>query len=410
LDHTEQPDQQPFLRALRSAGPEATPSPGFEEALLKRLLGQVANQDTAAPQRAQKGRKSVWAWRAMPAVAAMLLLALGFWWLLGADIRYASADFSEMLKNVREATTAAFDLTCRVPGEPVSRARVQMAYPGRARVTWSDDGRIHIVDGAQRKILALTPATMTANRRPVTVEAAYDEPLQRLKAAGESAGQLVGTETWDDRKITVYRLQQGQVTLHVWVDAGEELPVRIESRSRTEDGQEATVVLDNFRWNLPVCESQFSLEIPAGYTEGRPSETALIELLRICARASGGSFPEKLDGPAVLNLIETSKPGSVYAEKGPDGQEVTGMSDEGRETFKACLRGLAFVSWAIENGTWHYCGGGAKLGDPTAVVCWWRPTGSTMSRAVYGDLTVRDLVADMRRASEEREFYPEKDK
>jgi len=394
LDQNEKHDERAFLKTLRSVGPDTTPSPGFEEALLGRLLDKVADQHAPMARKTRKLRTPVWVIRIAPAVAATLLLAVGLWWMFGGHVREASAGFAEMLQNIRQAATVAFDLTCRVQGEPVSRAQVQAAYPGRTRVTWRDDGRIHIVDAAKQKILALTPATMTANLRPVTDQADYDDPLERLRNAGDSAGQAVGTETWDNREVVVYQVEQGPVTLRVWVDAEEELPVLIESKSHADDGQESVVILDNIQWNLPICESQFSLEVPAGYTEAQPSETDLVELLRICARISGGSFPQELNGPAVLDLIKAGMPGQVYCERSPEGRGATTMSHEGKAVFKACLRGLTFVAVATEDGNWHYSGSGVKLGDATAVVCWWRPTGSTTPRAVYGDLTIRELTSD----------------
>lgn len=382
---------------LRSVGPDTTPSPGFEERLLERVLANAQAQQRATRQNEVRSRKRTWVIRIAPAVAAAVLIAISGWWLLVGSIAEASADFAEMLERIRQASTVAFDSCFSIPGEPETKVQVLMAFPGRSRVTWPD-GRIHIIDATNGKMLALGPLTKKATLWNSSVETTYGEPLEQLRRAGKSDGRFVGKETWNNQEIVVYQVDCTQGSMRVWVDPREELPVRIESRL-SRDSQQAIVVMDNFRWNLSISDSLFSLTAPAGYVlerpEIKPSEESLIELLRACAQMSNGSFPANLDAVAVLDLVLKSHPEQVYHRTvNAEDKTATDMDNQTKETYRTCLCGLAFIKRISENGSWRYAGGDVKPGDETAIVCWWKLPGSATYRAVYGDLKVRDVAAD----------------
>jgi hypothetical protein len=43
---------------------------------------------------------------------------------------------------------------------------------------------------------------------------------------------------------------------------------------------------------------------------------------------------------------------------------------------------------------WYYAGRGVALGDADTAICWYRPQGSETYRAIYGDLSVKDMAAE----------------
>ncbi|GAH40593.1 unnamed protein product, partial [marine sediment metagenome] len=179
----------------------------------------------------------------------------------------------------------------------------------------------------------------------------------------------------------------------------QQLPIRIEIRSRIQDGQEAVTIVENLSWNEPIPDSLFSLDVPPGYTLVRPqgdaSESSLIDLLRICAQMAHGSFPARLDAEAVLELVlESYRDSGAHQVLTGVIPAITDIDDQAKETYRTCLRGLAFVDQVRKNGSWQYVGKGVALGDATAEVCWWRLPGSASFRVVYGDLRVKDVTPE----------------
>jgi hypothetical protein len=172
----------------------------------------------------------------------------------------------------------------------------------------------------------------------------------------------------------------------------------MEVRSRTKAGEEVVVKMSNFRWNEPVSDSLFAMDVPPGYTLEQPqkegSEKTLVDLLRICGQMSHGRFPQRLDATSVLDLFIKNDPERNAIRQqmpGDDTPSYTYMDEKAKEMYRTCLRGLAFIDLAAENGTWQYRGQGVTLGDGAAPVCWWQTPGSATYRVIYGDLQVRDV-------------------
>jgi hypothetical protein len=261
------------------------------------------------------------------------------------------------------------------------------------------DGRTHILNWAEGKLLVLNPVTKIATLLRIT--AAFEDHLENLRKTGESQGQFAGYEMLNGRRVVVYQVPHPQGATRVWADPEQEMPVQMEIRSCAEDGQETITFLDNFRWNEPVSDSLFALEAPAGYTFQRPqsslTEESLIDLLRACANMQHSSFPGRLDSKTVLALVLKTYPEAFTLDtvQGGGNPTLSDVGDEIKETYRVCLRGLAFIEQVGENGSWRYVGRDVKLGDGTSAVCWWRPAGSATFRVVYGDLRIKDVPAEL---------------
>jgi hypothetical protein len=78
-------------------------------------------------------------------------------------------------------------------------------------------------------------------------------------------------------------------------------------------------------------------------------------------------------------------PWPVAAEIG----RIEGWSE--KEAHASSL-GCAFIEQLPEGSDWRYVGEDVKLGDESQAVCWWKPSGSSVYRVVYGDLSVRDVA------------------
>jgi hypothetical protein len=397
-DYSEQDDEGGLGLLLRSAGPDTTPLPGCEERVLGRLLAAMEAQGSGHAPHATGRPKRIRLLRIASAAAAVIVAGLVAWWLIEGNVPTAKADFAEMLRRVRQATTVSYDVTMRRPGLPEVKTQVLLACSGRSRVTFPD-GRTHIYNKAVRKCLVLTPDTRKATL--LTVEASYQDHVGELQETGASQGQFAGNERLNDQDVSVYQVLQERGAMRVWVDPEQELPVRIEVRSRGDDGRETVALLDNFLWNQAFPDSLFSLEAPPGYTLEQPHETlaeqSLVDLLRSCAKMGQGAFPARLDAKTILALVLEHHPTGVaqHTVDSSGKTTVTDIGDEAKEIYKTCLRGLAFIEQVSANGSWQYVGQDVRAGDGTSAVCWWRPPASPTFRAVYGDLRIRDVPAEL---------------
>jgi hypothetical protein len=159
------------------------------------------------------------------------------------------------------------------------------------------------------------------------------------------------------------------------------------------------MTLDNFSWNAKLPDSLFSMTPPEGYTlttpEAEASEQSLIDLLKVCSQDAAGRFPDALDDITVLNVIKAKYPDEFKIRTANMGESygLARITGQARKDFKVCRVGLSFVKQVAARGKWHYAGKGIRLGDASAVVCWWQLPGATQFRVAYGDLTVREMAA-----------------
>ena len=395
---TAQHDEGAFRELLQSVSIDTSPPPGCEERLRERLIARIRSRESGSAERGRASGRRVWIFSAASAAAATLIAVFVMWLLVGGGVGTAEADFAEMLRRVRQASTVAYDTILRVPGQAEITVRVLMAYPSRARVVWPN-GKTSIFNHAQRTCLTLKPATKKATLMRMDAGNEYSDPLADLRQAELSTGRFVARETLDGREVDVYEVPQTQGVMKVSVDSRSQLPARIEVTTRTRGGEDVLTILTNFAWDQPISDSLFSLAVPAGYTlvdtYRSPSERSLIELLRACAQMGHGTFPPALDAHTVLSLVlkrygqHSDDP--MYTSVTPT---VIDIDDEAKGIYRACLRGLAFVEQVSRNGSWRYVGRGVELGNASAEVCWWKPAGSASFRAVYGDLQIRDVAAE----------------
>jgi hypothetical protein len=335
------------------------------------------------------------------AAAVVIFAGAGVCWMIWGGVSSATADYSEMLRRVSQAATVSYDETLQVPGQPDMKVQVQMAGPSRMRVT-KPDGKVSVSDIVRGECLSLTPSEKKAVFISFPAGEAQDDPLEDLQRAGAAAGRLVGNETVNGVKATLYEVTGGVCAMRIWVDPQRELPIRIEVSTRDTSRQQAMAILENFEWDKPLADSLFALDAPAGYAIQRPqadcTEASLLGLLRVCAQLNQGAFPADLDPHNIMDLVlgEGRDPQTyrLYTGDTPTVIHTGGDDTQKKEDYKTCLAGLAFVAKAGENQGWQYAGKGVKLGDADAVVCWWKPTGTTLFRAVYGDLQIKDVAEE----------------
>ncbi len=183
--------------------------------------------------------------------------------------------------------------------------------------------------------------------------------------------------------------------------------------------------MSNFRYDMDLDPSLFSLEPPAGYTvqnmEAKmPVEDDLVNILRLIAEHNDGAFPAAIGTnkeymqavqaetkSAAENLSKRRRRKKLMEKlKAQYGKDQAGymkawmeewMKMVGPSTQKLTqkhMRGVMFYTMQKPENDSHYVGDGVKLGAPDRPVFWYKPTGADKYRVIYADLSVKELAPD----------------
>lgn len=379
-------------RVFLSFEKDLLPSDEIKEEILGRLRDKIRTQKIQHSQHYSRWKKHLRI-RIPLATAASLLLFFGLWWLLVGNTSTASADFGEMLDRIRQMTSVIFDVTHQPRKGIKEHAQVQMSLTGKTRQVW-DDGKTCITDTTQGKCLVLTPSEKRAFLRSFTPGFGFTEPLETLRNSADSSGQFVRSETENGREIQVYEVLCDKGTMTVWVDREQQLPIRIQRRVSCANGDQIVSVLENFRWNSPVSETLFAMDIPEGYVleslEDKTTKENLLFLLQFCAQKNGGIFPDKLNTKTFIHAMY-KKSGLGKMHKTNEDTALSYTDQPTKLIGRRCIAGLGFIKKAKADGLWQYVGNGIHLGDKNSIVCYWKAAGSNTVTVVFGDLTIRKL-------------------
>lgn len=373
---------------------EVTPSPRMDRHILSDML---AARDSASQTPADNTPPTIWStimqnkltkWT----VAAAILIAV----LLGThSLVLVSPTFAEVIKPLFTAETITFDfITGNEQTDPVVHDCIKGSRIRRTISTMPDT--IMLIDLEQSKMLNLDTAKKQAALFDIQgplQEATKSflvfirDTITRLQANPEFEAQKLPRKEFDGKSLIGFTSSGPNEHLTIWADPRTALPVRIELRL----GQQSTV-LKNFVFNIPIDDSDLSIEVPAGYTLQKPqmdlsnvTEADFVESLRIWATVlNRGQFPEAIDAPAFMKLV------------GQMEQVVAGIDMP--ETELARLgekfgQGMMFIMLYQAKGLepWSYAGQGVKAGDAQKAVFWYRPKDSPTYRVIYGDFTVKDV-------------------
>lgn len=221
--------------------------------------------------------------------------------------------------------------------------------------------------------------------------------------------EALGEKQIDGHLTVGYRLTMPDRMIILWGDPKAGLPIRIEERFVASDPErfvaergstaKSAMTMSDFVFNVPLDESLFSLEPPAGFTVLRggvdasePGEKDLVEALRCYSDLFGGAFPDSF---AINDKVMNPVMEKIFARKGWKLTKGTKPSQEQHkvllETLSRIGRGFAFAGEKQASDTdAHYAGKGASLGAPNTPIFWYRPKDTKKYRVIYADLSVRD--------------------
>ena len=143
--------------------------------------------------------------------------------------------------------------------------------------------------------------------------------------------------------------------------------------------------LADFQLDPSLDNGLFRFEPPAGYTlitgqnAARSDDEVIADMLRTYAEHAEGRFPRQFADWA------------VYAEGLPDDDSGAANPEAVRLIQNTARVQILLIKC---KGDYGYRPEGVKLGDADKILFWFRRPGSTLYRAIYGDLHAADVTAD----------------
>lgn len=332
-------------------------------------------------------------------IAALIAIAAGIAALIGhltIGTGATTVAWADVQNHIRSIQTMSFAMTMQMPNQPEMRMTMKIKEPGLMRQDMDSPQEAHNIFNMQQEMgVMLVPAQKAAVRMsfagldPAMKKKMDEQDFSQSfkKMLGENATEI-GVREIDGRKAKGFHLVQGPMAsmgmknIEIWVDAATGAPVEMSM----EFGPGKAKYTD-FRFNEPMDDSLFSLEIPEGYEVkemsiqvGPATAEDVVLVLKMWTKARGGTFPDSLD-PANF------------------GQDVQGAKDHGLEKpneqemmdfTQAFTRFLMMTQKPEAKVT--YAGAGVMLGDAATPIFWYKPEGSQTYKVIYGDLHVTDVA------------------
>ncbi len=354
-------------------------------------------------------------WSAPAAVAAAVLLMIGFW--PGKAGRGPGSAFAAAIQQFQKARTIVCRISSSIPGRPLAiqqtgKLEASSEYGSRCEMLMNGTTMMIQYAPVQGPMTTVTPLTRSytvldtqaVDGRGHGAQGA-DSPDAFIRALARLKGQAsreLGRMTVDGVDSLGYEISGELLGLgsadgvrsELWVDAKTYLPVRYAAEwPAPQVGGTLQLVFDQFEWDTPLDPKRFAPDIPPDYTRidvkaPAPDEAALIKGLGNYAELTG-KYPPALDAATMTTDFAAAlgaRIGSALArgEKAPDQKELT---QKGLEIGS----GIAFYQQLVrKERSPEYHGEDVSPGQADAVLVRWK-TEDGQWRVIYGDLRVDTL-------------------
>lgn len=269
-----------------------------------------------------------------------------------------------------------------------------------ARMTLTDGAKYYIADVFTIMSKHLDSEDLEFGRLALQIEALGERQINGRRARG-----------WRVTQTGPFAYSEDPYSEDLWVDIQTKhmLQVHLPSLNRFDPdtdparnnppGERASrreaagKVCRDIVYDLELDDSLFSVTAPEGYTVTtrrvpEPTEKDMIEWLGIQAQCNDNTFWDNpaFGGKELRRIIDKSIQGGQLTAAEQGVVDRTGRPHTHHPVHR-------FMEMTASH-TWHYAGKGVKLGDNTAIVCWYKPKDSKTYRVVYGDLSVKDIAPE----------------
>jgi hypothetical protein len=390
--------------------------------------------------------------KAAQAIAASLLVALGAMWFRSGESLDSSA-FAQTISAVDAAQTVTWTGTVfwRATGKDGKRTWLKperhlhaYRHPGLYReTTLGEDGnpqRISVRDVRAQRELVLDPKKKKAVLKMWAPDPSEGAPFawvgdalgDRRLATGLSVKslELVGAKQNGTGKANVFRITfsvGAPLTFDVWIDA--ESKQLLETHEPGSDTFDPTTAAD--RDNPPEAKpsrltvagrieseivlgakldpSLFSLDPPSGFelerlTPPTVTEDEMVEYLGATARFNGGTFPDRPFASGVDEKALAGDASKSREQKARNSALLKSPQDRSQVEQKMIELRAKYIGQGVLDLPVHrfvedqtvpksfcYLGTGVKIGQADRIVCWYKLKSTGEYRAVFGDLTIKDV-------------------
>ncbi len=413
----------PLERAVQAYHSQSVPN-GLSDELVAEVLAALHDgEKTVGEPEALNIKQRILTMRLSTkiAVAAIVLIALSglFAWLTPGE--GSALAFNNLAAAFATIRTATCELSSEHEGREGASVKSMYMAPSRERSEMSgpnsDSVAITIMDTQKKKAILLSQemklATVyEAENMPSDMPGNSFEQLRKQISDAQSGKadeiEQLGQRTIDGRRVVGFRIPKADRETKIWADPDTGLPVQVEFISRVKP--KGRSVMSNFRINVDLDESLFSLEVPEGYTVNRVkmdvSKTTVEDLaktLRVVAGLKNGTFPDELQGVDGITGVMIKAVNAQHGRKDSP-EKMKAITELGVKVG----RGMNFVIKLAADSDYRYAGKGVKLDTPNRPIFWYKPTKSEKYRVIYADLSIEevapaDLPKDSKPAKETNE-------
>ncbi|MHC4537974.1 MAG: anti-sigma factor family protein [Planctomycetota bacterium] len=325
------------------------------------------------------------------AAAAVIIIAV----LIGINPFGGTVTWAKVIEPILNARTVIFDvLIGDEESNPVIMHEIVVGTQIRRTIS-NLPGMIQILDLENGKMLVLNDGDKTAAYVNIKGELqersrSYIEFVRKVLMDLKDSPDVkeLGEQEIDGQKAIGFSGRGTNVEVKIWADPKTAVPIRVELRLGQLFG-----ILKNFKFDVPIEDSQISMDVPDGYTLDeaeidftKGTEEDFIESLRVWAEVLlDGKFPETVGTKQYMTQIPLI--GEKLAQSGLS-------EDEAAKLGTTLPRGMFFLQLLETEDKYHYAGKGVKLGDAEKAIFWYLPEGAEKYRVIYGDLSVKDVAPE----------------
>lgn len=388
--HDQNHEDLGFLQEYVEAVREDLPPEGWCQNARQRLQYSLESpkEDSWIMKLLKNGRNRKLRW-VLGGLAAVILIGM----MAGIIPHFGGANvaFADIAQTIRNARTIVYTQVMHQKGLPDFKAKVMFRAPGMIRHE-SSDGLVQIIDKVHGKMMTLSPSTRQCILTNIDLPQKTPQHanfLESLRQLPNRATATLPVKSMDGHQVRGFRVSEDGRDKTVWADVQTGDPIRVEIDSINNPGTRIEML--NFKVNVPLVESLFSLTPPSGYSieqvkvdQSPVTERDLITFLRTWATHTNhknGLFPPS------LNYRSLSK--EIRAMEMPRDK---GTVEERIKANMPIWRWYGFIDSMERENDWHYAGQGVKIGDASQPIFWWKPKGAKTYRVILGDLSVIEDV------------------